>query len=440
MPARRALLAACGTVVLAGCIGRSDDSTVESSWPGHGYDSARTGTVDDRNGPEPPLTAVWSRSLPRYGGSDASPLLADGTVYVAYTDGPFTGPEAERDVRIEAFDAVSGDSRWTTTATTTQEGGSTYHHADSLALADNAILVQTADGLCAVDTDGSRRWCFDNVSDGQLSHQTIVPGVGDDAVYTGHYRQIATTESHPFFYAVDLETGEERWRHEFEEWDGQLVFSPAVADGVVYLAEFDDGLTALDTDDGSELWRTNLSVDSAPTVTDGAVFVTYADLGENDEDHEYGAAAVEADTGEIRWRADEDDGGGWIPRHLAATGDTVYYVSDGRLIARDTATGDRQWDDRGRQLVADDDDIADDENYSIETGTPAVVDDRIYVGGDGVIVIDRYTGEVLARVDVADHRLETTIAVADDWLYANVDAELYGISECRTELFGRCLR
>ncbi|ELY93483.1 hypothetical protein C483_05948 [Natrialba hulunbeirensis JCM 10989] len=352
--------------------------------------------------------------------------------------------EGERTIVIEALDPGTGDSQWTTTVTTTRESQQTYHHADSLTLADDGslILIQTSNGLCAVgagENEGTQ-WCFDNVSDGQLSHQPISPAIDDDTVYVGHYRQLVSGESVALFYAVDLEDGSERWRHEFTTWDGTGVYSAVAVDDVVYLTEFEEGVKALDAADGTELWSESVSADSAPTVVDGTVFVTCASAADEET---YGAAALDATTGEVLWEVDDDDGGGWIPRQLAATEDTVYYAAGFRLLARDTATGERRWLDANRQLAppnVDPEELREAEPTSARTGIPAVVGDRIYVNNRNlVVVVDRETGSVHTRYDTEDP-LRNSVAVADDWLYANTSSTLYGLTTCETELFGRCLR
>ncbi|ELY24957.1 hypothetical protein C500_18563 [Natrialba magadii ATCC 43099] len=416
------------------------------SWPQRGYNRSRSGVhPGDIDGPESPLTARWTRSLPSYGGSSTSPLLANGSLYVGYTDGPPSLMEGERAIVIEAIDPATGDSQWTTTATTTRESQQTYHHADSLTLADDGslILIQTSNGLCAVATDENEgeQWCFDNVSDGQLSYQPISPAIDDDTVYVGHYRQVASGESVPLFYAIDLTDGSERWRHEFTTWDGTGVYSAVAVDDVVYLTEFEEGVKALDAADGTELWSESLSVDSAPTVVDGTIFVTEGYRG---DDESYGAAALDTTTGEVLWEATDDEyGGGWIPRQLAATDDTMYYAAGFRLLARDTATGERRWPDADRQLASpntDPDELREAEPTAARTGIPAVVGDRIYVGNRNLlVVIDRETGSVHTHYDT-ERSLRNSVAVADDWLYANTDSTLYGLTTCETELFGRCLR
>lgn len=430
MPSRRAVLAACGSAALAGCSTLRDDPTITGSWPQRGYDRARTGSVDDAfTGPEPPLTDGWTRSLPDGRGSETSPILADGTLYVGDTDGPPPGTAGERTVVIEALDPGTGERRWSATATTTRESHGTYYHADSLALAGDGepVLIQTSNGLCAVGTDGTERWCFDNVGDGQLSYQPVAPAVDAETAYVGRYRRIATDDTEPAFYAVDLEDGSERWRHEFSAWDGRLVYSPAVADGVVYLAAYDDGITALDASDGTELWRESAPVDGAPTVANGAVYVTTADY----DDEELGARALEADTGEVRWSVTDDRRDAWAPRHLAVTEKEVYYPTFGRLVARDAETGAQLWDETDDQAPAG--------MGRIGSGAPAVVGDRIYAAGSDVFALDRSDGSVLGRYET-DRDTESSVALADGWLYVNTGPTLYGLTACETEALDRCLR
>lgn len=425
MLTRRAVLATGGSALLAGCSAFETMSETTGSWPQQGYDGARTGHPANWEGPETPLRTSWTADYPRYGGTPTSPVLADGSVYIAYTDGPPPIGDGERTVFIAAFDHETGDRQWRTEVTTSRESSGTEFHADSLAVAGDTILVQTADGLHALGTDGDRRWRFDNVGDGHLSIRSITPSFDDDAVYVGHYRQ-SQDESETVFYAVDREDGTERWRHEFEDWESPSVYSSAIVDGIVYLAAYDDGVKALDADDGSERWRSAIPVNSTPTVVDGTVFVG------TDRDDESGVVALEADTGESRWSR-EDAGPSWAPRHLAATPDAIYYPEHDRLVARDIETGDPLWaDDAGRPEA---------DGEFIGGGTPAVVGDRIYAGGSGVYVVDRETGDVLERYELTAGTVRNSVAVTDGWLYANTNGRtLYGLTDCETEAFGRCFR
>jgi len=56
---------------------------------------------------------------------------------------------------------------------------------------------------------------------------------------------------------------------------GDVVSSPAVANGVVYVGSFDHKLYALDARTGAILWSsaTGDSIYSSPTVIDGVVYI-----------------------------------------------------------------------------------------------------------------------------------------------------------------------
>ena len=71
-------------------------------------------------------------------------------------------------------------------------------------------------------------------------------------------------------------TGKEKWR--FKTGDNVLS-SPAVSNGVVYVGSEDNNLYAIDAVTGKEKWRfeTGSYVDSSPAVSNGVVYVGSAD-------------------------------------------------------------------------------------------------------------------------------------------------------------------
>ncbi|SDR02490.1 outer membrane protein assembly factor BamB family protein [Natronobacterium texcoconense] len=422
MPSRRTLLAACGSAVLAGCSTRYTDPSDDATWSQRGRDDARTATRTD--GPDSPLTTAWTYDANAgYGSPDCSPVMVDGTVFLAYTEQRADGEQA---AVLDAVDAETGARQWTTTVTTTTaQMQETHSHTDSLAIADDAVLLQTANGLVALergDTEdaGTERWRFDNVGDGQLGSVAAQPGVGDGVVYTGFHRH-GREQSEPEFYAIDLEDGELRWRYEIGDWDEYLVYPPAVDDGVVYAAIGGGGVEAIDAADGTELWRERLPVYSAPTVADGSVFVgTAAD--------ESGVAALSAETGERRWTRMDDDA--VVPSGTAVADGTVYYAAMDRLVARDAATGDSIW-------TIDGSDSSDEDH--VYRGVPTVAGDTLYVTGTSLFAVDREAGELRERV--GDVWTRASPAIADDVVIASLEeGTLEALVECRTELFDRCLR
>jgi outer membrane protein assembly factor BamB len=88
--------------------------------------------------------------------------------------------------------------------------------------------------------------------------------VADSTVYAGSWDG--------YLYAVDAETGDERWRFETGDW---VESSPSVADGTVYVGSNDRNLYAVDAETGDEQGRfeTNDSLSSSPAVAGGIVYV-----------------------------------------------------------------------------------------------------------------------------------------------------------------------
>ncbi|WP_029601525.1 PQQ-binding-like beta-propeller repeat protein [Natronobacterium lacisalsi] len=420
MPSRRALLATCASTgasaVLAGCsdLRGGSEPDVDAAWPQRGRDGTRTGTRS--SGPAPPLTDAWTYDGDAgFGGIDCSPVLADGRVYLAYT----ADRSDERAAVVDAIDAATGERRWSTTAATTAEPiQRTHAYADSLAVAGDAVLLQTATGLVALEVeDGSERWHVDNVGDGQLGSTPVHPGVGDGVVFAGYYRH-GRSESRPLIYAIDLEEGAERFRFEID-WDERLVYAPAVRDGVVYAAVAGGGVKAIDAADGTERWSERLPVYGVPAVTGESVFVGV-------DGDPSGVVALSTDTGERRWSR-TDGSESTVPFGVAVADGTVYYAAMDRLVARDAATGERRWTTGGQG------------SERIFYGAPVVGGDYLYGTGSSLFAADRATGEL--QWQGPDGWTVGSPALADDLLYVSLEhGTLAALSECRTELFGRCLR
>ena len=75
---------------------------------------------------------------------------------------------------------------------------------------------------------------------------------------------------------------------------GPIVTSPAVADGVIYIASFDTYLYAVDQDKGAEKWKfkSRMPIASSPAVAGGTVYFVSST----------GAlAAIDAATGQPKW-------------------------------------------------------------------------------------------------------------------------------------------
>jgi hypothetical protein len=97
-----------------------------------------------------------------------------------------------------------------------------------------------------------------------LSWVVSSPALTDELVFTG------TSDGH-FFQAVDIESGEEKWRF---STSSRIFSSGALAGDTVYFGCFDGFLYAVDSETGRELWRfrTGGRVVSSPAVAGGAVY------------------------------------------------------------------------------------------------------------------------------------------------------------------------
>jgi outer membrane protein assembly factor BamB len=185
-------------------------------------------------------------------------------------------------------------------------------------------LADGCDTAIGTDTVGdlTEAWFF-NTDD----VVTATPAVAGGSVFVGDW---AGT-----FYAIDAETGEERWRHTTDPhptvYSGQIVSSAAVADvdgrSLVY---FGGGKTlyALDAATGEEVWAFDTAVfdledehdvdattsddqrpteiQSSPLVVDGKVIVGFD--AHDRPGFRAGVIAVDAATGELVWDFDPDQG------------------------------------------------------------------------------------------------------------------------------------
>jgi outer membrane protein assembly factor BamB len=191
-------------------------------------------------------------------------------------------------------------------------------------------------------------------------------------------------------YALDRASGAEQWRYTYEVGVlHALDQAPAVADGLVYAAAFDDEETgiivALDAERGEERWRFRASHPklAKPSVVAGTVFVG----------SEGAVYALDAASGAQRWVAEVP---GLVGSALAVAEGSVYVHIPGTVLALDATTGEEDW--RAEQEIASE-------------APPVVAGGLVYVGGDalaeegvaegaGFFALDAATGELVWHLPV----------------------------------------
>ena len=288
-------------------------------------------------------------------------------------------------------------------------------YRDCAPVVSNGTVYMTTSGsdtkLYAFDAqDGTREWTFE--ADVETNAPPTV--VGDTAYLPAYQRYV---------YAIDTETGAQRWRQETSHSSDQQA-APIVADGSLYYTS-KGGTYALDTATGEIQWaktsRAGREISSyfAPALSDDLLFVS----GNVDNDT-YGVFALSTADGSVQWSLETADEGRIENNSQPVVADGTLYVGGnydteseggGNLYALDPATGDERW-----RYVSPSDDII---SAPAVTGSTAVV----YLGTDGIAAVEVADGSERWRAPSSSGRWDTglpTPAIAGDTVYVQA-GDLY---------------
>jgi len=236
------------------------------------------------------------------------------------------------------------------------------------------------------------------------------PAVANGTVYVG--------SGDGQLYALQLATGDRKWRYDAGSAVGS---SPAVGGGLVYATARDGSIFAVDASTGTRRWRLTTRPDlplpwghesgdyflSSPAYVDGTIVVGAGDGG---------VYALDAATGKQRWRAQTE---GRVRASPAVANGRVYAASfDGRVYCFDLTTGALRWryDTEGVGLRSGSYGF---DRRSIQS-SPAVADGVVYVGArDGFLyAIDADSGTLRWRVDHKVSWVITSPAVSEHVVFA----------------------
>ena len=180
---------------------------------------------------------------------------------------------------------------------------------------------------------------------------------------------------------------------------GEVISSPAIVGGVVYVGSNDGNLYAVDQETGTQKWKfpTGARVTSSPAIEDGLIY-----FGSYDGNF----YAVEAAAGKLRWKFRNAGEHRFTATHLHGSlpeGESmpdpfdvylsspviwkgaVYFGSgDGNVYALDAGTGSLKWKFKTGDVVH---------------ASPAIVDGKLYVGSwdSYFYALDAVTGKELWR-------------------------------------------
>ncbi len=295
-----------------------------------------------------------------------------------------------------------------------------------------------------------KRWRF---SGGPPDYHLVVPKsaplLAEDAIFFG--------ADNGSFFAIDQETGKERWHYKVRFGSGGKIIlsSPAYARGLVFFGAYDGNVYALDAQTGSIKWRFMDAdwVGSSPAVADdlGLVFIG---LEFGLWKRRGGVAALDIDSGKKKWEGTTESLVHASPAYSKRHGIVVCGSNDGMVYGLDARLGTIRWSyacgdavkasaafDEERGLVAFGSfdrfiHILDVRTgapvHKVETlhaiySTPLIKDGRLYVGGMDkyVYAVDLDDGRIRWR-DRTDGRIFASPAVIGDRLYIGCnDGRLY---------------
>ncbi|WP_225335362.1 outer membrane protein assembly factor BamB family protein [Halomicrobium urmianum] len=355
-------------------------------------------------GPEPTVAWTYEASGPFWG----SPVVAEDAVFIGGTDGA-----------LYALDAETGDRQWAFATDHRVEGAPAY--------ADGTVYVGSYDTrVYAVDAaSGEERW---NRALGGLIRGS--PTVRDDTVFIGvgchnlacsWYADEADVTQDGWVYALDAASGETRWKYPVGD---EVVSTPAVDEGTVYVGASDATMYALAADTGDVEWTYDVNdmIWSSPALAFGTLF--FADW--NGRVH-----AVDADSGEEEWTADPlanyISGSVAVDEEGVYVGHTPYNSLDdpqthyGKMFKFDRRTGAELWSF---------------ETTALEIGSsPVVTEERLYFGthgqterdGLGVYALST-SGEEEWFLEVGARGVGSSPALIDGTLYfGGTDGSVYAV-------------
>lgn len=343
----------CAAIAATGSMARAD-------WTQYRFDPAHHGVNPNETILSPAtvgnLTVKWHVSVG--GGGDASATAADGRVYVVRE----RANDNEGGGKLYALDRNTGQELWNFPPDALAGDFSTT----TPAVANGIVYFGVNRGgpvVYAVNaTTGVRIWSHG----GPIAQIISSPTVLDGRVY------VAFTDG--TIRALDAATGQVIWS---AVQDQGAYSSPAVAGGRLYIAIHNRGLLALDAATGATLWLSPIPGPqwSSPAVDNGRVFV-----GSRDDHKVY---AFDAVTGQTLWTATTSD---WVHSSPAVANGVVYIGNEaGDLHAFNAATGGLIW----RTGLT---------NTGIFNG-PTVANGVVYAAGEDakLYAVEAATGRVLFR-------------------------------------------
>ncbi len=361
----------------------STDSDVAAAsadgWPVFRGSASATGLAGTTLPEEP--RRRWSFRADE-GGFESTAAIADGTVYIGCTDG-----------NLYAFGLSDGEKRW---AFTTELG-----FTAPIAATDGRVYAADADGkvYCLQANDGSLAWEFQAEAEINSGPNFFTRSSGETVVLFG--------DQSGLLFAVHAVSGELVWKYQSPD---QIRCSPAIADGVTFIAGCDGRLHVVDCETGEETASVELGdpTGSTPAVAGSSAYV-------GTEGNRF--FAVDWKSGSVTWTFENRRRPAAFRSSAALTDQLVLVGSRDKVVyAIGRATGEERWSFPTRGRV---------------DGSPVVVGERVYVGSsDGFLYgLDIKSGVKEWEFETGGAILASPAVAAGSLVIGTDDGDLYCFGE-----------
>jgi outer membrane protein assembly factor BamB len=381
---------AIGTFVLVGLLSGCENHTVaqndaadslpvlsaanlsasdQSQWPVFRGNAQATGVTAGHLAAQPQLQ--WKFAVEK-GSFEATPVIADGVVYIGDMDGTFY-----------ALDLSSGTPRWKFDNGKDKAGFTT-----AAAIRDGLVYIGDMDGnfFCLNATNGEKKWAA--TSDGEI-----------DSAANFYHDNVLVGSQDTTLYSLDAKTGQRQWTHQIGD---QIRCSPTVIQDCCFLAGCDGKLHVIDLHNGEETGAVDIAAPTGCTPAAASELIYFGTEG---------ATFFCVNWKELKevWHWQDKAKGLSIRSSAALTSHAVIFGGRDKIVhALDPKMGGKLWDFPTKGRV---------------DSSPVVVDDRVFVGSaDGRIYgLDLKTGAKVWEYE-AGGALVASPAVAEGHLVIASDA------------------
>jgi outer membrane protein assembly factor BamB len=327
------------------------------------------------------LEVLWTYKTGESAGFDATPVIANGVVYIGDSNGT-----------VHAVNLATGKAVWTKSF----EGSSGFSAGGAIQLDRLYIADMSGVARCLDIRDGSEKWQIKLESE---VHAGPTPIEGAILFTT----EAGTLTSH------DLSNGEKKWEFKI---DAPLRCAPTISNGRVMLAGCDSLLHAISVSDGKEVFTVPID---GPTGATAAMFGNRVYFGtENATFFGIDVNNQDGKTPAVAWTYKDPRRAQPIRSAAAVTENLVVFGSQGRAVtALDPKTGEEKWKVTTRSRV---------------DSSPVIVGDRVVAAtsaGKLYLLDATKDGEIKWESDLGGGFNGSPAVVDGKLLIGNTDGTLY---------------